>query len=180
MKLIFDHGTLVIEGNPEDAGNLPGVLWDPQIRAWRAPACFCSLRKCAGDIAASGMKRVLSSLPRRLLCARTLCLVPTRALMDQWIKNLGETLVFPDFAVIHRRDPSKTFLLEIVGFWTPEYLREKLDRMRLILHNTPLILCIDRGLNCGKREMPAHARIVWFQKRIDPQSVLAAIEKTRV
>lgn len=87
----------------------------------------------------------------------------------------GEALVFPDFAVVHRRDTSKRFLLEIVGFWTPDYLREKLDRLRAMPH-VPMVLCIDRGLNCSAGDLPAHARIVWFQKRIEPCAVLAAIE----
>jgi uncharacterized protein len=86
------------------------------------------------------------------------------------------TLVFPDFAIVHRRDTSKRFLLEIVGFWTPDYLREKLNRLRH-LPDAPLVLCINRTLNCGAGELPAHARIVWFQKKIDPAAVLAAIEK---
>ncbi len=86
----------------------------------------------------------------------------------------GDALVFPDFEVVHRRDTSKRFLLEIVGFWTPEYLREKLDRLRA-MSPVPTVLCIDRGLNCSPGDLPAHARIVWFQKRIDPGAVLAAI-----
>jgi predicted nuclease of restriction endonuclease-like RecB superfamily len=89
------------------------------------------------------------------------------------------TLIFPDFAVVHRRDISKRFLLEIVGFWTPDYIREKLRRLRH-LPSTPLILCINRTLNCGEGELPAHSRIVFFQKRIDPAEVLAAIENVGV
>ncbi len=87
----------------------------------------------------------------------------------------GGTLVFPDFAVIHRHDPSRRFLLEIVGYWTPEYLRDKLEHLRGMPH-VPLVLCIDRGLNCSAGELPAHACVVWFQNRIEPSAVLAAIE----
>jgi predicted nuclease of restriction endonuclease-like RecB superfamily len=90
------------------------------------------------------------------------------------------TLAFPDFSIIHRRDTSKRFLLEIVGFWTPDYLREKLDRLRHMPDGMPLVLCIDRGLNCGGSELPSHARIVWFQRRIDPNAVLAAIAKAGI
>jgi predicted nuclease of restriction endonuclease-like RecB superfamily len=88
----------------------------------------------------------------------------------------GAFLAFPDFAVVHRHDMSRRFLLEIVGFWTPDYLREKLARMRAMPH-IPLVLCIDRGLNCSVGELPPHARVVWFQRRIDPGAVLAAIEE---
>jgi predicted nuclease of restriction endonuclease-like RecB superfamily len=86
------------------------------------------------------------------------------------------TLVFPDFAIIHRRDTSKRFLLEIVGFWTPEYLPEKLRRLRE-LTGIPLILCINRELNCGAGELPERSQSVWFQKRIEPDEVLAVINK---
>jgi predicted nuclease of restriction endonuclease-like RecB superfamily len=88
------------------------------------------------------------------------------------------TLVFPDFAIVHRRDTSRRLLLEIVGFWTPDYLREKLRRLR-DLSDTPLILCINRALNCGYGELPAHSQIVWFQKRIEPGEVLSAIDSAR-
>ena len=87
----------------------------------------------------------------------------------------GDALMFPDFAVVHRRDTSRRFLLEIVGFWTPDYLREKLERLHA-MPQTPLILCIDRGLNCSAGDLPPHARVIWFEKRIEPRSVLAAIE----
>jgi uncharacterized protein len=87
----------------------------------------------------------------------------------------SDTLVFPDFALIHRRNPSRRFMLEIVGFWTPNYLRDKLNRLRDASRD-PLVLCIDRGLNCSSGDLPAHARILWFQKRIDPKAVLEAIE----
>lgn len=88
----------------------------------------------------------------------------------------GDALIFPDFEIVHRRDPSKRFLLEIVGFWTPEYLHEKLRRLRSMPY-VPLVLCIDRELNCGAGDLPVHARIVWFRKRIEPGAVLAEIEK---
>lgn len=86
----------------------------------------------------------------------------------------GGALIFPDFAVVHRRDPARRFLLEIVGFWTPDYLREKFERLRAPTQ-TRLVLCIDRGLNCSTADLPAHARVVWFHKRIEPLSVMAAI-----
>lgn len=83
-------------------------------------------------------------------------------------------LIFPDFEVVHRRDRSRRYLLEIVGFWTPGYLREKLERM-WAMPLVPLVLCIDRSLNCSAGELPPHARVCWFQKRIDPQAVLSAL-----
>jgi superfamily II DNA or RNA helicase len=135
--MIFDRGTLVLYGNPADAGSLPGVLWDPRIRAWRAPAScyvmlsrelsrrypgfqddarpkladappipFPELRPYQAAAIASwefAGKRGIIALPtgsgktRAAIAAmskthlRTLCLVPTRALMAQWVKILRDT-----------------------------------------------------------------------------------------
>ncbi len=133
MKLRFDRGTILLE-NPEDrlaVAQLPGVLWDPRVRAFRAPA-FQYHRLCGAlersairpldDVAApapaavtgpygpvdlrpyqeaaldawdicgrrgilvlptgSGKTRVaLAAMARTGL--NTLCLVPTRVLLDQ-------------------------------------------------------------------------------------------------
>jgi len=40
MELRFDRGTIVLDDPPPglDAGNLPGTLWDPRVRSYRAPA----------------------------------------------------------------------------------------------------------------------------------------------
>ncbi len=137
MKLVFDRGTLDLYEDTDDAGSLPGVLWDPRIRAWRAPACHYSMLsqemsrrypgfrdevhpqiadprsfECpelrpyqAAAVASweSAGKRGMIALPtgsgktRVAIAAisrtgvRTLCLVPTRALMAQWIGNLRDT-----------------------------------------------------------------------------------------
>jgi superfamily II DNA or RNA helicase len=150
MQLVFDRGTLVLHGNPDDAGSLPGVLWDPRIRAWRAPACvyrelsqellrrypefrdavrpqlplppagiYPQLRPYQAAALASweaAGKRGLLALPtgagktHTAIAAmiqthvRTLCLVPTRALMAQWIRTLCEAALGPigEFGDGHR------------------------------------------------------------------------------
>jgi hypothetical protein len=42
VRLVFDRGTIVLHDVPSDAdlSDLPGVLWDPRVRALRAPARF--------------------------------------------------------------------------------------------------------------------------------------------
>lgn len=86
----------------------------------------------------------------------------------------GDHLVFPDFALQHRGDRSRRWLVEVVGFWTAEYLIGKLDRLRRAgIAN--LILCIDARRDCGG-ELPRDPRIVSYRSRIDPQAVLRAID----
>ena len=84
------------------------------------------------------------------------------------------TLVFPDFELVNRRDPRHRWLLEIIGFWTQEYLTEKLRRLRAAGIER-LILCIDEGRCCSEADLPADARVVRFQKRIKPDAVLAIV-----
>ncbi len=88
----------------------------------------------------------------------------------------GEALIFPDFELIHRRDKSRRWLLEIVGFWTQKYLTEKLERLRAAGIER-LVLCIDQNRHCAEGELPPDARVIRYKTRIDPQGVLAIVNR---
>ncbi|HEY1537680.1 MAG TPA: DUF790 family protein, partial [Polyangiaceae bacterium] len=85
-------------------------------------------------------------------------------------------LIFPDFELVCRRDKRRRWLLEIVGFWTQKYLTEKLERLRAAGIER-LVLCIDQNRHCAEDELPADARIIRYKTRIDPQAVLAIINR---
>jgi len=84
------------------------------------------------------------------------------------------TLIFPDFELVHRHDASRRWLLEIVGFWTPRYLADKLARLRAAGIER-LVLCIDQNRHCADGELPAGARLVPYKQRIDPRAILAIV-----
>jgi predicted nuclease of restriction endonuclease-like RecB superfamily len=88
----------------------------------------------------------------------------------------GRTLIFPDFLLRHRLRPQRQFFVEILGFWSADYLLRKLALLREAgLGN--LILCVDesRGDELLPPDLlPKEARIVRFRRRIDPRQVLAA------
>jgi len=89
--------------------------------------------------------------------------------------SVDDGWIFPDFLLRHRTQRERWALLEIVGFWTPEYLRRKLDgldRVRL----PRFILCIDENRNCSDDEFPPQARIIRFKRRIPAAEVLRALE----
>ena len=81
------------------------------------------------------------------------------------------TLIFPDFALQHRSNPARRWLLEIVGFWTPDYVARKLASYRNARLSN-LILCIDEGRNCAEADLPAGAVVVRFRRRVDPAAVI--------
>src|SRR5690606_16415138 len=88
---------------------------------------------------------------------------------------VGEGWIFPDFALHPRRAPHHRWLLEIVGYWTPDYLERKLRLLRRARLER-FILCVDERRNCSDEELPADARILRFSRRVPVDEVLRLIE----
>lgn len=88
----------------------------------------------------------------------------------------GERLIFPDFALQHRRHRWRRWLLEIVGFWTPDYLQHKLARLGQA-GRRDLILCVDPERQCSPERAVGRDRVVWYRKKVDPADVLRIIER---
>lgn len=91
--------------------------------------------------------------------------------------SIGSSLVFPDFELRHRITGA-SWLLEIVGFWTAEYIERKLSGLREAKIEN-LILCIDESRGCSDEVLPVSAKVIRFRRKIDAEAVLAVIEPTR-
>ena len=87
---------------------------------------------------------------------------------------VGQGWIFPDFLLRHRR-LDKAFLVEIVGFWTAEYLLNKLAKLRAARIEN-LIVCVDEARNCGSDALPANARVLRYRRRVPADKVLRIIE----
>ncbi len=86
------------------------------------------------------------------------------------------SVMIPDFRLVH--PDGRTFLLEIVGYWRPEYLQKKFAQVRRAECDN-LILAISERLNlekAGVKVSDVPARIVWFKDKLLPKAVLALIE----
>ena len=86
----------------------------------------------------------------------------------------GDTLIFPDFALHHRHDAARRWLVEIVGFWTPDYVARKLALYRSARLSN-LILCIHEARNCAAADLPPGALVVRFRRRLDAATVLRLV-----
>ncbi|MBI5545597.1 MAG: DUF790 family protein [Deltaproteobacteria bacterium] len=86
------------------------------------------------------------------------------------------TWVFPDFAIVHRSDPSRRWLLEVVGYWTPEYLESKLQRLRKA-GRSDVIVCLDDRFVSQGMELPRCCPVVPFHRRIDVEAVRRILEE---
>ncbi|MGH7563644.1 MAG: DUF790 family protein [Gemmatimonadota bacterium] len=89
----------------------------------------------------------------------------------------GNELLLPDFTLSHV--DGREALVEIVGFWTPEYLEAKLRKIAAAgLEN--LILVVYRGLAAGAAaeiEAAASGPVLWFTRKPRIGEVIEAAER---
>jgi predicted nuclease of restriction endonuclease-like RecB superfamily len=90
--------------------------------------------------------------------------------------QVGTELFFPDFALRNRLEPGKTWLIEIVGFWHPEYLKTKFRKLREA--GNPMIVAIDESLKIPAAEIANIPNRVMFRKNLKPIEVLRALQQT--
>ncbi|RAM51717.1 MAG: hypothetical protein C6Y22_10145 [Hapalosiphonaceae cyanobacterium JJU2] len=86
------------------------------------------------------------------------------------------SVMIPDFRLVH--PDGRSYLLEIVGYWRPEYLQKKFAQVRRAQSDN-LILAISERLNLDKvgvKLSDVPAKIVWFKDKLLPKSILAVIE----
>ncbi len=89
---------------------------------------------------------------------------------------LPGTVMIPDFRLVH--PDGRSYLLEIVGYWRPDYLKKKFYKVR---HSDVdnLILAVSERLNLGKagvKTTDIPAKVIWFKGKLSPKAVLDVIE----
>jgi uncharacterized protein len=86
------------------------------------------------------------------------------------------SVMIPDFRLVH--PDGRSFLLEIVGYWRPEYLQKKFSQVRQSGRDD-LILAISERLNLEKAGVKVEtlpAKVIWFKDQLMPKTVLAVLE----
>lgn len=93
---------------------------------------------------------------------------------------VGDTVMIPDFSFTHRKDGRRA-LMEIVGFWHPEYLRRKLAKVRQA-GRRDLILLVYKSANVAEGEFEAASagEVLTFVRKPILKEVLAAVERCAV
>ncbi len=87
------------------------------------------------------------------------------------ILDLKDTVMIPDFKFTH--EDGRVVHLEIVGFWTPEYLHKKIDKLsRVTGHN--VVVAAPRSLACSDEEFTG--RVIRYKSRLLIKDVLPALE----
>jgi predicted nuclease of restriction endonuclease-like RecB superfamily len=83
----------------------------------------------------------------------------------------GQKVFVPDFVLCH--EDGRRVLLEIVGFWTPEYLEAKWRTLQAFQHHRILVAVAEPAC----REMPAAATTaIRFKSSLRPEEVLEKLK----
>jgi len=93
---------------------------------------------------------------------------------------VGDTVMIPDFSLTHRKDGRRA-LIEIIGFWHPQYLQRKLRKVRQA-GRKDLILLIYESANVaeGVFEEISAGEVLTFKNKPVLKKVLAAVERCAV
>ncbi len=89
--------------------------------------------------------------------------------------NLKDTVFIPDFAFRHA--DGRTALMEIVGFWRPEYLEKKFMKLRRA-GREDMVIAISANLKVSEEDLDnVPGSVFFFKTRIDPKEVIARLEQ---
>jgi uncharacterized protein len=100
---------------------------------------------------------------------------PWRLEREVEIVDLKGTVFVPDFGLRHAED-GRYAHMEIIGFWHPDYLRRKFDKVRRAgLEN--LILAVSDRLNVSDEHLAGvNSPIVHFKGKLEPKALLSVLE----
>jgi len=86
-----------------------------------------------------------------------------------------QTAFVPDFVFQH--DDGRKVFLEIVGFWTPEYLRAKIEKLKLF-DDEHIILAVAESVG---EKLPAMSQeVILYKSALKLKDVLAALARESV
>ncbi len=86
--------------------------------------------------------------------------------------DLGTAIFIPDFTFYH--SDGRTASLEIVGFWTPEYLKKKMEKIKRA-NRKNLVLAVNSQLNCSREDFCGE--VIFYRTGIRIGDVLHKLEK---
>ncbi len=89
---------------------------------------------------------------------------------------LGDTVMIPDFTFVDDQDDSRKIILELVGFWHPDYLRRKVEKVRKA-NCSHLLLLVYQGLNVTEESFRDTAsEVIFFQQKPVVKEVIATVD----
>lgn len=89
---------------------------------------------------------------------------------------LGDTVMIPDFILTDDQDENRRIMIELVGFWHPQYLRRKIEKVRAA-NCAHLLLLVYKGLNVTEEAFQdAASEVIFFQQKPVLKEVMQTVE----
>lgn len=89
---------------------------------------------------------------------------------------LEDMVMIPDFTFIDDQDESRRVIVELVGFWHPQYLRRKIEKVR-VANCAHLLLLVYKGLNVTEEAFQEVAsEVIFFQQKPVLKEVIEAVD----
>ena len=87
---------------------------------------------------------------------------------------VGKSVMIPDFKL---QKGKMSVYLEVAGFWTPKYLKNKIKKLSL-LNNVDFIVAVDEKLACQKlKKLQDQLEIIYYKKHIPLKPLLKILKK---
>jgi predicted nuclease of restriction endonuclease-like RecB superfamily len=80
----------------------------------------------------------------------------------------GKYAFIPDFSL--ERKGTRIYV-EIIGFWTPEYLRNKMQKINGLDEKEPFLLLVNKSLGCSGSEFKTD-NVIFFDKKIPHLAII--------
>jgi len=89
---------------------------------------------------------------------------------------LGDAVMIPDFAVTHKRDGRRA-LIEIVGFWHPNYLQKKLWQVRQAQQKNLILLVYEKLNVTPDKLVNVPSEVLYFKSKPVLKELMPVIER---
>jgi predicted nuclease of restriction endonuclease-like RecB superfamily len=90
---------------------------------------------------------------------------------------LGDTIMVPDFTFIHQRDEKRRIFVELIGYWTENYLKRKVQKLKEA-QCLNMLLLVYEGVNLTSeklRDIPGE--VLYFPRKPVLKSVMETVER---
>lgn len=92
---------------------------------------------------------------------------------------LGDAVMIPDFAVTHKTDGRRA-LIEIVGFWHPNYLQKKLWQVRQAQQKNLILLVYEKLNVTPDKLVDVPSEVLYFKSKPVLKELMPVIERAAV
>jgi len=100
-----------------------------------------------------------------------------RLLRESEVILLGDTVMIPDFTLVDEQDETRKILIELVGFWHPQYLKRKVEKVRAA-NCAHLLLLVYQGLKItGDAFQDAASQVIFFKQKPVLKEVMQAVDE---